>query len=586
MSNDEEKKVPGEEQEEHQGDTSAGEPSEETKDFSGLTDDEAPEADDDEVEPEPEPEPEPKPEPAQKPAADHVLDDVRQFLSTDEGGADFDLTQDFDDDLDDLMKTKKSNISLVLFLAGLFIVLGVLGYVLVNDEARIKVAAFIRGDLFKLEKQKSEDLQKLYMEKLESLGEKYGDIRLQYFPRDAKVHIFQTLFRYDDINDKTSEEWGARTAIPNVTQDLKDGEELPYLSIENLPVREKAMMCMKDSQFYPASVQFCPGYEKCRDMASQGEDGGSSEECITNALKSVQYCAQDEKFYVEETGGIMVCPDGKTLMDPSRVPIYVFRYEFLFERKDFIPQVVSYMEQDWIHLGSGKYIIPFPKDFALLRAWGPVKKKYAGAREKIRCWRQSWEEHWDEIKRKKVLALVKEKQAEEAKAKEEKSVNYKNKRLPFQKAVTALDIVRKVKTMATIRQGMAEVFYYCPEIGKCAPERMEELKTLNEDAYWGILVAMKNSSKKWPGLDEWLATRPIAKIGLDCLQKWIPAQKEGQFIEMKDKECLTGLEQIRVMDEYAYTALRTIFLDPNAVFRQTGQFSRRGIPCGVVRKAK
>jgi hypothetical protein len=561
MSNDEEKKVPGEEQEPEAGDVSTDEPVEQTAEFGHVPDEAESEAVEIEAEPVAEPVAEPEPEPMS--TVDNVLDDVKEFLSSDDGGADFDLTQDFDDDLDDLMKTKRSNISLVIFLLGLFIVLGVLGYILVNDEARTKVAAFVRGDLFEMEEQRAEDLQKLYLDKLESLGEKYGDIRLQYFPRDSRVHIFQTLFRYDDIHDKSTEQWGDRKAIPNVTKDLKDGEELPYLSIENLPVREKGMLCVKDGQFYPASTQFCPGFEECREKAAAG-DADANEQCITNALKSVQYCPQDDSYYVEDTGGIMVCPDGKTLMDPAKVPIFVHRYEFLFQRKDFISQVVEYMEQDWIHLGSGKYIIPFPKDFALNRAWGPVKKKYASARKKMRCWRTSWEDHWDELKRGQVLALVREKRAEKAKKKEEKAANLKNKRLPYQKAVAAIDIVRKVKTMATIRQGMAEVFYYCPEIGKCAPTRMPELKELNEDAHWGLLVAMKNSSKKWPGLDEWLATRPIARVGLECLQKWIPGQKEGQFVEMKDKDCLAGLESVRALDEYAYTAMRIMFLDPNA----------------------
>lgn len=520
---------------------------------------------------------------------DELMEDVKTFISSDDGG----MSSDGDDggaDLDDLMKTKKGNASLVMFLLGLVIILGVLGYALVSEEARDKIAGFIRGDLFKLEKQRAEELQKLYLEKIELLGEKYGDIRLEYFPRDAKVHIYQTLFRYDDINDRESEEWGDMREIPNETLTLADGDELPYLSIENLPVREKGMMCVANGQFYPASQQFCPGFEKCREQLgkAQAEEGAegeaaeaapaptTSEECIKNALKAVQFCPQDEKYYIEDTGGIMVCSDGKTLMDPAKVPLFVFRYDFLFERKDFLSQVISYNEADWIHLGSGKYIIQFPKDFALLRAWGPVKKKYAEAREMMRCWRLFWEDEWEKVKRDKVLTVVREKIAQTAKEKEEKQAAFKARREQYLKSLAAADVVRKVKTMSTIRNGMAEIFYYCPEAGRCDPIKMQEYVTylgkmtpaelddFEKGVYYSMLFAMKNPSAKWDGMDAWLAANPTAKAGLTCLQQWIATQKEGQFVQVKAKECTDALDALRSVDLPAYTAFLVQFVDANA----------------------
>jgi hypothetical protein len=545
---DEEKKVPGSDEEGPQ----------------------TPEEEEIEVEAEPEPEPE-------KPT-ENVMDDVKAFLSSDPNEGRpmaFDSDMGGDDDLDDLMANRRGNISLVLFLIGLAIILGVLGYILVNEEAKTKVAAFIRGDLFSLEKQRAEDLQAMYHEKMELLGEKYGDIRLQYFPRDAKVHIYQTMFRYDDISDKEAEAWGDPKEIPNMTLELKEGEELPYLSIENLPVREKGKMCLSNGQFYPASQQFCPGHEACK--GQMGKDGAEANEtCIKNALKSVQFCAQDDKYYTEETGGVMVCSDGKTLMDPSHVPIFVFRYDFLFESKDFIPQVVSYAENDWIHLGSGKYIIPFPKDFALLRAWGPLKKKYASVREKMRCWRVTWDDEWNDVKRHKVLNLVREKVAEEAKEKEEKTHIFRQKRAQFTKSLMAVDIVRKVKTMATIRNGAAEIFWYCPELGKCDPAKMQELiKTtgkltvaeldeFEKGLYYGVLKAMKNSPAKWDGMEAYLTSQPLATAGLTCLQEWVAKQKEGSFIPVKGKECLEALAVAQSADAYSYNAFQTMFVDPNA----------------------
>ena len=549
---DEEKKVPGSDEE-----------TPETLDESSS---DAPEEDAVVAEPEPE-----------KPG-ENVMDDVKAFLSSDSGEGRpmaFDADLAGDDDLDDLMANRRGNVSLVLFLIGLAIILGVLGYILVNEEAKTKVAAFIRGDLFSLEKQRAEDLQTMYHEKIEALGEKYGDIRLQYFPRDAKVHIYQTMFRYDDISDKNAEAWGDPKEIPNMTLDLKEGEELPYLSIENLPVREKGKLCLSNGQFYPASQQFCPGHEACKEqMGKDGEEANAT--CIKNALKSVQFCAQDDKYYTEETGGVMVCPDGKTLMDPSHVPIFVFRYDFLFESKDFIPQVVSYAENDWIHLGSGKYIIPFPKDFALLRAWGPLKKKYAAVREKMRCWRVTWEDEWNEVKRQKVLNLVREKVAEEAKEKEEKTHIFRQKRAQFTKSLLAVDIVRKVKNMATVKGGAAEIFWYCPELGKCDPAKMLELiKTTGKQTvaelddfekglYFGVLKAMKNSPSKWDGMEMYLAAQPLANAGLVCLQEFVAKQKEGSFVPVKGKECLEALAVAQAADAYSYNAFQTMFLDPNA----------------------
>ncbi len=549
MSNDEEKKVPGSEGEE-------GTP--EVEEVAAETE---PEAVEEEATPVAE-------EPKEK-----VMDDVKAFLAADDGpGLGSDLEESYaDDDLDELMSRKGGNISLVMFLMGLVIILGIVGYVLVNEGAKSKVAGFIRGDLFKLEKERAEDLQNMYLEKMEILDEKYGDMRLEYFPREAKVHIYQTMFRYDDINDRSPDVWGNPREIPNMTLDLKEGEELPYLSIENLPVREKGKLCLGNGQFYPASQQFCPGFEKCRDQA---ETEGAGEDCIKNALKSTQYCSQDDKYYHDEGAGIMVCPDGKTLMDPARVPIFVFQYEFLFEAKDFISQAVSYQETDWIHLGSGKYIIPFPKDFSLLRAWGPLKKKYASIREKMRCWRLEWEDEWEEYKRGQITQLVKEKVAEAAKKKEEKTHAYKMARGKFEKSLFAVDVLRRVKAMATIRNGAAEVFWYCPELGKCQPEKMQELiKTTGKASiaemddyekgiYYGVLKAMKNPESKWDGMELYLASQPTLNAGLTCLQIWIGKQKEGQFVEITDKECLTALASVQATEPFAYRAFEVQFINP------------------------
>lgn len=410
-----------------------------------------------------------------------------------------------------------------------------------------------------------------YDGRLEKVAGRYGDIRLAYFPRDARVTIVQRTFCFDNPDDTSAEECAQPLEISNMSQELNEDEELPYLAIENLPVSERGMLCLADRGFYPESQQFCPGHSDCLEKARDGE---KSEECMRNALASVQYCPEDGRYYVEDDPEIMTCPDGKTLMDPARVPTFVFRYDFLFESEGFIPQVVSYTENDWHHLGSGKYAILFPKDFALPRAWGPVREKYASARRQMRCWRRHWEGAWEDVKRKKVLGLVREKGAEASRKKEEKVRILRQKRDQFVRTLAAVDIVRKVKRIATIRNGAAEIFWYCPEPGKCDSVKMQEFITssgkqnlaelddFEKGVHYGILAAMKSTAGKWDGMEEYLAVHPVTAAGLTCLQEWVVRQKEGQFIPAKGKDCLGALATTKGADTHAYNAFQTMFVAP------------------------
>ena len=270
-----------------------------------------------------------------------VLEDVKSLLKEEEGGG----GSGGSDDYDDTMPRKKGgNAFVAIFLVALLVIIGFLGYVLVSEDARGKVAAFIRGDLFKIEKERAEDLQKLYQDKMEQMAEKFGDIRLEYFPRDAKVHIYQRLFRYASLKEQKAEAWGDFREIPNDTLTLAEGEELPFLSIENLPVRVRGQICARDGQFYPANQMFCPDLvDKCKTAMAQGQ---VSEECDKGKLLSVQYCPQDKLYYPDEGNMVLLCPDGKTLMEPTEVPIFVYHYDFLFERKDFISKAEHYEEGD------------------------------------------------------------------------------------------------------------------------------------------------------------------------------------------------------------------------------------------------
>ena len=526
------------------------------------------------------------------------LGDLRAILSASENdGNDDAYSQPVGKtELDELTRTKRSNVTLVLFLAAIVMILGVLGYAAVNEQARERIIGFVRGDLFEIQKERAEDLAKLYTEKMDLISPKYGSLRLQYFPQDAKVHIIRRYFQYADITAREAEEWGEPAEIPNATLELKEGEQLPYLSIENLPIRDRGLMCLKDGKFYPPGQGFCPGaeYEKCRASevvlqeeaeGEKAEEGKKAEakdakkesnvpaECAEGALKPVQFCKADGKFYVETTAGVMMCPDGKTPMDPAAVPIFVVQYDFVFEAKGFLPKVVTYQESNWIHLGSGKYLIPWPEDFALLRAWGPAKERFAETYRKIKCWEKEWTDSWEAIKRSKALARYDELLADEAKKTTEARAPIAAIRTKYADTLAAFDAVARVKGMATLHQGLSEIFVYCPEIGKCEATKMVELAKymggVNPDLsdltplakaiYFGTIKAM--DVKKWDGLDAYYADKPLEAAGMLCIGKWMAVQKEGTFVPVTDKDCLAALENVKASNELLYDAYRALFVD-------------------------
>jgi len=293
---------------------------------------------------------------------------------------------------------------------------------------------------------KGDDIARYY-DRLEKHPSRYGSLRLQYFPQDARVTIVQRTFCLDSPDDLTAEECAQPVEIKNLTHELQEGEEIPYLLIENLPIRERGMLCLKDRRFYPEDQQFCPGHEQCRELADKGE---TSEECSRHALVAVQRCLRHNRYYVEKGPGIITCGDGETLADPAMVPQFEYRYEFLFERRGFLPAVVSYAESDWVYLGSGKYTIPFPKDFALLRNWQALRPKYAEARRKMRCWRLEWDDVWEDYKRRRVRAVVREKRAAERKKEEEKTAVLKKVRAKHLDAVQKLEAVRTAPGKAAV----------------------------------------------------------------------------------------------------------------------------------------
>ncbi len=536
------------------------------------------------------------------------LGDLRAILSASESEGNEDAYSQAmgRTELDELTRTKRSNVTLVMFLAAIVMILGVLGYAAVNEQARERIVGFVRGDLFEIQKERAEDLAKLYTEKMDLISPKYGSIRLQYFPQDAKVHIIRRYFQFADITARESEEWGEPAEIPNATLDLKDEEQLPYLSIENLPIRDRGLMCLKDGKFYPPGQGFCPGaeYDKCRAGevvvqeesadAEKGEKGEKakdakkestvSAECAEGALKPVQFCASDNKFYVETTAGVMMCPDGKTPMDPAAVPIFVVQYDFVFEAKGFLPKVVTYQESNWIHLGSGKYLIPWPEDFALLRAWGPAKERFAETYRKIKCWEKDWTDTWEMIKRSKALIRYDELMQDEAKKATEARAPVAAMRDKYASAVSVFDAVSRVKAMATLHQGLSEIYVYCPEIGKCEAPKMAELakymgsvnpdlsdlNPLGKAIYFGTMQAM--GVKKWDGLDAYYADKPAELAGMTCVGKWMATQKEGSFVAVTDKDCLAALENVKASNELLYDAFKAMFLDQSVAQARLAPF--------------
>ncbi len=507
---------------------------------------------------------------SRKSTSEPVVSDVKAFLAEDDRTSDDVLAADAGlGEMDELMSRSRSTATVVLFLIGLTIIVLIAGFVIFNEKAQEKFVGFVKGDLYEVQKQKTESMQKQYNDRMEQLNERYGDIKLNYFPRDSKVYIIQQTVRYDGVADKSGEKWGEPIHIDNATLHLSPGDELPELSIESLPVREKGMMCPSDRVFYPASRGYCPEWEaKCRAQEQ------ISAECTANALRMVQYCPKDDTYYESTTTGVMICPDGETPMDPARIPLFVFQYSFLFEREDYVSQVVSYTENDWRDLGFGKFIIQFPDHFALIPDWPPLKRRYEAARREMRCWRTEWEDQWEELKRKKTLKVYAAREKELQEEKETIRRTYRSIQAPYVKDIAAIDVVRKVMNMATIRDSMAEIFYYCGESGKCEPARMVELRTqvlgsqkadlsdlgdVERGVYYGVFKAM--GVKGTGGVDAFLASQPVMNAGLTCLEKWIPGQKEGQFTPVKDVTCEQLLEGIKGTAPHAAQVFRGMFLE-------------------------
>ncbi len=553
---------------------------------------------------------------------DQILGDGFSQMVSDSG----EDTGDLDiraEEIDELMAGgTKGHLGLVFFLLALAVIIGLVGYIFVDPVASTRVRAFLQGDLLKIDKQKVQDLARVYDEKEARLQEKSGNIRLQYFPMTAKVTIVQQAYVFDDIESKDRKPYGDPISIDNDSLHLSEDEELPELNIQNLPIRERGKMCMADAHFYPASKIVCPGFEKCLDIPSAqpaatgtddaedadegaaaapaAADQGCAEhlenkdiytdgycdkvpgeckdkcECFVHTLKPADYCPENKKFYPATAGTIQRCPESDVPMDPSQVPVFVYEYSFIFEAQDYLPSVVSYTEENWKSLGSSRYVILFPTDFALLRNWIPVLDKFSKASKAIRCWDRQWENLLQTRQRERGLKEGLQALAEKEKEEEEKFISLKKARLASEMVVSEIGTLRKVKKMATIIDGRGELFWFCVSPGKCSPENMKVLMTEDEEAYWGVVQLMDPNDKTYPTLATEMAKRPILKAGLTCLGKWMPQQAKNdkerkplEFIVVDEKldkkaECDAALAGIQSSYPEAYQTLAVMFKDETA----------------------
>ena len=525
-------------------------------------------------------------------------------------------------EIDELMSGgKKGHLGMIFFLVALAVIIALVGYIFVDPIASTRVRSFLQGDLLKIDKQKIQDLARQYDEKEARLQEKSGNIRLQYFPTTAKVAIIQQAYVFDDIESKERKPYGDPISIDNDSLHLGEDEELPELNIQNLPIRERGKMCMSDARFYPSSKIICPGWEKCLEMqaaeAAPAEDGAEGEAaepaapveaadqgcaqylddkdiytdgfcdkvpgeckekctCYVHTLKPVDYCPENKKYYPAVAGTLQKCPESDVPMDPSQVPVFVYDYSFSFEAQDYLPSVVSYTEENWKSLGSGQYVILFPKDFSLLRNWVPVLDKFAKASKAIRCWDRQWENLLQERQRDRGLKEGLQALAEKAKEKEEKLIALKKAREANEMVVREIGTLRKIQKMATIVDGRGELFWFCVSAGKCSPENMKVLMDEDVDAYWGVVQLMDPNEKAFPTLATEMAQRPILKAGVTCLGKWMPQQakndkerKPHEFIIVDEKldkkgECDAALAAIQSSYPDAYQTLVGMFKDENA----------------------
>ncbi len=549
---------------------------------------------------------------------DQILGDGFSQMVNDPGDdpADMDIESS---EIDELMAGGNTgHLGLIFFLAALAVVIALVGYIFVDPVANTRVRAFLQGDLLKIDKQKVQDLARQYDEKEARLQEKSGNIRLQYFPTTAKVTIIQQAYVFEDIESKERLAYGDPVSIDNDSLNLGEDEELPELNIQNLPIRERGKMCIADARFYPASKIVCPGWEKCLAVAAPQPEAAETEEvsaetpeadsadqgcaqiledkdiytegfcgkvpgeckerceCFVHTLKPVDFCPENKKYYPATSGALQKCPDSDIPMDPSRVPVFVYDYSFLFEATDYLPSLVSYTEENWKSLGSGRYVILFPKDFSLLRHWVPVLDKFAKASKSIRCWDREWERLLQVRQRDHALKEGLQALAEKAKEKEEKQLALKKQRQQHEMVVTEIGVLRKVKKMATIVDSRGELFWFCISPGKCSEENMKVLKGEDEDAYWGVVQLMDPATKTHPELANEMAKRPILKAGIICLSKWMDQQakndkerKPHEFIVIDEKldkkgECDAALAGIQGSYPEAYQSLVGMFKDEGA----------------------
>lgn len=566
-----------------------------------------------------------RPEQSSGESLEDVLGKGFASMMTDNGGGG-DLGSQKLGSVDDLMaEGKKGRLGLYLFLGAMAVVVCMIAYVLVDPIASMRVASFLRGDLLKLDRQKTEDLARQYDEKVALLQEKTGNIMLQYFPPSARVTMIQQAYVLETIDAKEKKVFGSPVAIDNDSLHLKADEELPELNIQNLPIRERGKLCITDGNFYPASRMVCPGWEKCLASAipeeiteteevAEGEEGKegdakkeakpaeaeakkpaidcnqyfsnpkifSSEtycegipsdcrescDCYRNTLRVVDFCPDDSKYYPALSGMLQRCPGSDTIMDPTKVPMFIYDYNFVFENDDYLPSVVSYTEENWKSLGSGRYVILFPKDFSLLRDWVPVLEKFAKASKAIRCWDRVWEDKLISMQKEKVLAAAREAMAEKAKDKEKKEADLKARKLALEQTINEIGALRKVKKMATVVDGRGEIFWFCTQKGQCEEANLETLKKEDIEAYYGVLALMDPMGKLHPEALAEVARRPVLKAGITCLDKWMPLQSKvadkTAFVKVEDKDCTAAMEAVRGTSPEAYQALIAEFVDANA----------------------
>jgi hypothetical protein len=204
--------------------------------------------------------------------------------------------------------------------------------ILSKPEWRDQVEVFFAGEVGKYKAQERKAIEDRFKELESKTKPVYGDVTLTYFPQDARVSITDSVKIYNTYKDYQNGTVGGteEKKIPNQTENLKPGEIVKSLPLNNMPVRE-------------------------REFVGVGIDLSKGGELDENAMKSA-----DTKIRVHE-------------------------YKIHLEKEGYKPRDFDFAESSWEKVGPDvNAIINFP-GLDLEPEPETMKANYVAAKKEMYC---------------------------------------------------------------------------------------------------------------------------------------------------------------------------------------------------------